>query len=123
MAKTKKAGPSPTPTGLASADRPTARMIPAAPLPAPPTSEPPVPHGPRPIKVRATVLCYYDHARRREGDVFFLARREDFNEKCMELVDARTPERTTGAGAALQQQHDEILAGRTPGMSGDEPHI
>jgi hypothetical protein len=31
-----------------------------------------------------------------------------------------TPERLTTAKQALEQQHDEILAGRTPGPSSDE---
>ena len=117
MARTTKPAPGHTSSGRVP---PVARMIPAAPLPAPPTSAPPLPQGPRPIKVRATAMCYYDHGRRREGDVFFLARRQDFNEKCMELVDAHTPERVTGAAAALKAQHDEIMAGRTPGSSRDD---
>jgi hypothetical protein len=102
----------------------TARSLSPKPPPVPPSSEPPVPSGPRPIKVRATAMCYYDHARRREGDVFFIAQRQDFNERCMEYCDPSTPERVTGAGAALAQQHDEILAGRTPlSSANDEPHI
>ena len=93
----------------------TARMIPAAPLATPPSSVPPTAESTRPIKVRATEMGYYDHGRRRPGDVFYLADQTHFSQKWMELVDASTPERVTGAKQALQREHDEILAGRTPG--------
>lgn len=63
------------------------------------------------IKVRAIRMGYYDHVRRREGDVFVVDS-SAFSAKWMERVDAHTPERVTTAAQALQQQHDEILGGR-----------
>ena len=58
------------------------------------------------IKVRATQLGYYEHKRRREGDVFVLVPRTDrygnvmtaksqFSKKWMELVDPATPEKVS----------------------------
>lgn len=68
-----------------------------------------------PIKVRAKELGYYDHARRREGDVFIIANEQAFSAKWMERVDAATPERMTTANQALRQKHDEILGGSVTG--------
>ena len=72
----------------------------------------------RPIKVRATQMGYYDHARRRVGDVFVIANEQAFSSRWMERVGANEPERTTTATQALRQQHDEIIASRTPGGEG-----
>jgi len=73
-----------------------------------------------PIKVRAIRMGYYDHIRRREGDVFVIANEQAFSDKWMEKVDPRTRERTTSAPQALRQQHDEILGGKvTGGATGD----
>jgi hypothetical protein len=55
------------------------------------------------IKVRATQLGYYEHKRRREGDVFVLVPRTDrfgnvmtaksqFSKKWMEMADPKAPE-------------------------------
>lgn len=43
-----------------------------------------------PIKVQAIELGYYDHKRRREGDVFVIACEEDFSQRWMRKVDPRT---------------------------------
>lgn len=64
-----------------------------------------------PIRVRATQVGYYDHARRREGDVFTVDA-SHFSEKWMERVDHSTPDRLTTAATAIQQNHDEILGTR-----------
>jgi hypothetical protein len=70
---------------------------------------PPVPGG---IKVRATKVCYYDDKRRRVDDVFTIKAESEFSSNYMERVDPRTPERITTGKEVLQQQHDEILAGK-----------
>jgi hypothetical protein len=64
------------------------------------------------IKVRATKVCYYDDKRRRIGDVFTIANETEFSSRYMERVHPRTPERITTGAQVLQQQHDEILAGK-----------
>lgn len=66
----------------------------------------------RPIKVRAIEMGYYDHARRRPGDVFVIANEKAFSKRWMERVDANVPERTTTATEALRKQHDDIISGR-----------
>lgn len=104
----------------AQANPQSAAMRQAPKPPAPLEPEAPTVRGARPIKVRATRMGYYDHARRREGDVFHIATMHDFSANWMELVDPATPERVTTAKQALEQQHDEILAGRTPGASQSE---
>lgn len=63
-----------------------------------------------PRKVMATRDGYYGHARRREGDVFILEG-GDHRGSWMEVVDAGTPPRHTGAQAALDRKHDEITDG------------
>lgn len=65
-----------------------------------------------PLKVRATQLGYYDHVRRRPGDVFVVDASQ-FSAKWMETVDGATPERVTTAAQAIRQQHDEILGTRS----------
>jgi hypothetical protein len=77
--------------------------------PAPPTE---------PIKVRATALLYHNDERKRIGDVFIIAA-EEFTPGCMEIVDARTRERTTSAPQALKQAHDEILGGQVSKREND----
>lgn len=64
------------------------------------------------IKVRATKVCYYDDKRRRVGDVFTIQNEKEFSSRYMEKVHPRTPERITTGAQVLQQQHDEILAGK-----------
>lgn len=76
----------------------------------PPAPPPTVARGG--IKVRATKVCYYDDKRRRISDVFTIANETEFSSKYMERVDPRTPERITTGAQVLQQQHDEILAGK-----------
>jgi len=60
--------------------------------------------GDRSLRVRAKDLLYYNHMRRREGDVFSLLVSTDFNPEYMEFVDGRTPEKVTGAQEALDRQ-------------------
>lgn len=73
----------------------------------------------RPFKVVATRLGYYDHVRRREGDVFIVDAEHFADAELpggwMERVDALTPERTTTAPQALKQEHDRILGGKVTG--------
>jgi hypothetical protein len=60
------------------------------------------------IKVEATKMGYYDHIRRRPGDVFRIAKEEDFSDNWMRRVDERTPERVTTSQQALKAQQEEI---------------
>jgi hypothetical protein len=85
------------------------------------------------IKVQATQTGYYDHIRRRPGDVFLIdgerleadvlgpdgktvTRKKGevaaFSSRWMEKVDASTPESVSTANDAIRQQHDELLASR-----------
>ena len=66
---------------------------------------------PRPFKVRALQVGYYDHSRRRPGDVFVIADEQAFSARWMERVPEQTPERVTGPNAAIRQHHDDILSG------------
>lgn len=68
--------------------------------------------GEVPIKVVATALGYYDHVRRRPGDVFTIAGERLFSERWMERVDPRTPEKHSTAQQAINEKHDEILGGK-----------
>jgi hypothetical protein len=63
------------------------------------------------IKVRATQVGYYDIKRRREGDVFFINGPHEFSKRWMEIADKGEQLRETGAQAALDKRHDEILGG------------
>ncbi len=76
-------------------------------------------------KVRAIDTGYYDHGIRREGDVFLIAKLEDFSEKWMEYVDAATPERISTAQQEIRRKNIETATSRMPGaiMPGvhDEP--
>lgn len=61
------------------------------------------------IKVRARKMGYYEHERRRVGDVFRVERAQ-FNPSWMVAADSSTPiQRTTGK-QELRKKHDEILA-------------
>jgi hypothetical protein len=104
----------------ASTAGPVAPSRHATPPPALLKPEAPIVRGARPIKVRALQMGYYDHARRRVGDVFFIKDELAFSTKWMERVDVSTPERLTTSKQAIEQQHDEILSGRTPGPSSDD---
>lgn len=94
------------------------------------------------IRVRALRTGYYEHIRRREGDVFDLIPREtvrfgtaidpttkrrtktserlmisadqQFSAEWMEEVNPRTPLSTSTANEEIRRQHDEILALRRP---------
>lgn len=106
MAKQKAGTDTPTPP------RPAARPIRAR---RPPAGPPPRGGAPavkdHPIKVRATQTGYYDHARRREGDVFTIANEQAFSPRWMERVPAQTPERITTAAQHIRREHDKILGG------------
>lgn len=67
------------------------------------------------IKVQATRLGYYEHARRRTGDVFVIHSLREFSSKWMVRVAPETPERITTGKQDLQRQHDEINAQRMAG--------
>lgn len=93
----------------------TARPRQAAPLPKPmkPQSPPPVvKDDPIKVRVKEGETGYYDHVRRRAGDVFIIANRRAFSKRWMEEVNPRTPERVSTATSALREQHDAILGGR-----------
>lgn len=68
------------------------------------------------VKVRATRMGYYDHVRRREGDVFIytMGLKETKLPSWVERTDPRTPERITTGVQELRQKHDEILRDRNP---------
>jgi hypothetical protein len=89
------------------------------------------------LKVRATQTGYYDHLRRRPGDVFFIdatpleadvkvgnkvTRKKGeiaaFSDRWMEVVDPKTPESITTANDEIRRQHDELLAARFGGQTG-----
>lgn len=74
--------------------------------------------GPR-VRVRALMIGYYDHARRRPGDVFTIDGTTDkdgnvlaFSDRWMERVSNREPERLTSSRDAMKERHDEILGGK-----------
>lgn len=69
----------------------------------------------RPFKVEATQMGYYDHTRRRTGDVFEISGDSAFSEKWMARVDGRTPTKVTTGNEDLRRQHDEILGARHGG--------
>ena len=83
--------------------------------------------------VRATQLGYYDHARRRPGDVFSMTEIDAYGGRKSEdgkrvsrpcswvvPVDPRTPERISGSQQAINDRHDEILGGRLAGDRSSE---
>lgn len=73
--------------------------------------------APRVIRVRAKRLGYYQHERRREGDVFDFsmehANRDGSLPSWIEPVDRRTPKKTTTPNEALKNQHDEVMRERS----------
>lgn len=87
------------------------------------------------MKVRATKTGYYDHLRRREGDVFELKPidghkvvnnklvkhhftvEEQFSPNWMEKVDRSTPEKVSTAQGALNEVSNGIKSGRAPATS------
>ena len=70
------------------------------------------------VRVKDGFTGYYDHARRREGDVFIIEAK-DFSDRWMEKVAANTPESISTAQDAINQAHDEILASRAPASGVD----
>jgi hypothetical protein len=77
------------------------------------------------IKVRATQLGYYEHKRRREGDVFILIPRTDrygnvmtarsqFSKKWMEIVPSDTPEKVSTMLKVTPSNLQEHLDRNTP---------
>jgi hypothetical protein len=62
------------------------------------------------MKVMALQMGYYDHARRRVGDVFAIQSAQEFSARWMRKVPLDTEERFTGSQAAL----DRELADRAP---------
>lgn len=76
-----------------------------------------------PVKVQATDMGYYDHVRRRPGDVFVIDA-ADFSPKWMVRVEATTPEHVTTAQQALTQQHRDTVAGRAaPPLTGTDRDV
>lgn len=77
-----------------------------------PADRPAAPASPRSdrVRVRAKRMSYYDHKRRRVGDVFDLLDARHFNEKLHERVAARTALRTTTSRQVLAEAHDDVLA-------------
>jgi hypothetical protein len=74
------------------------------------------------IKVRATQMGYFDLKRRREGDVFYIRSASQFSKRWMEIVEGSLPLKQTGAQAALDRKHDEILGGTAARNEEDETH-
>lgn len=75
------------------------------------------------VKVRATRMGYYDHLRRRVGDVFLIPAWM-FSDKWMELADPGERGIVTDSQASLKREHDTILNlkygdGGTPGLTAD----
>ena len=66
-----------------------------------------------PVRVRATRMGYYDHERRREGDVFTCADKDALGE-WMEVVPKDTPGRSTTGKDDLRKKHDEAVALASP---------
>jgi hypothetical protein len=94
---------------LSEAPADVARMIAGPDVPqVAPTNGPPTSLSGEPFKVRATRIGYYDHVRRREGDVFLVDARA-FSGKWMERVHPSTRERITNSPQALRKAHDDIL--------------
>lgn len=76
--------------------------------------------APKPFKVRAIQLGYYDNVRRRVGNVFTIQSEQEFSERWMVRVPEHTPESVSGPNAAIRQAHDDILAGASrPGILTD----
>jgi hypothetical protein len=72
------------------------------------------------LKVRALEMGYYEHVRRRPGDVFTIPAHA-YNARWMARVPPSTPERVTTAQQAIQREHDAILQARTPGREDRAP--
>jgi len=83
------------------------------------------------LRVRATDVGYYDHVRRRIGDVFTLqgviledGGLDSFSPRWMEAVHPETEGQITTGAQDLARKHDEILnatLGRSPQATADNP--
>lgn len=64
------------------------------------------------MKVRATRLGYYNHRRRREGDIFEITDEKAFSNKWMEAVDGK-PEKSKpskkSAPPVTQESSEEVI--------------
>lgn len=69
------------------------------------------------VKVQAKKMGFYDHKRRRKGDVFSLKDPKHFTRKWMLRVDQSIPEKITSGREELKRQHDEILGARMEGRT------
>lgn len=72
----------------------------------------------KPIKVMATRTGYYDHGRRRPGDVF-ICDEKDFSATWMQKVAPGTPERVSTSQDEIDRQHDELLATKAAAAGGE----
>jgi hypothetical protein len=57
-------------------------------------------------------MGYYDHTRRRPGDVFIISAARHFSSRWMRRVDPETPEKVTTPNEAIAREHDAIVAMR-----------
>jgi hypothetical protein len=81
-----------------------------SPTAAPVKATPTIPGKKAPgFKVRAIKMGYYNHERKRVGDVFMLTYAFQFSSKWMVRVDAATPEKITTGQQVLRKEHDETL--------------
>jgi hypothetical protein len=71
------------------------------------------------VKVRATRLGYYDHARRREGDVFVMDEHQVATHSWVERVPSNTPESISTSQDAINLAHDELLAAKAAPPTGE----
>lgn len=101
--------------------QPSAREAGPDPAPLPPAG-PVTPRGR--VKVQATKMGYYDHIRRRPGDVFWIHAPEDFSTLWMQAVDVTLPERITLGTAAIREDHDRLLTQKaTEAALRSSPHV
>jgi hypothetical protein len=65
-----------------------------------------------PVKVQAVAMGYYDHTRRRPGDVFTIRNAKHFSKRWMRRVPDDTPEHVTNSAQALKSEHADIRAAK-----------
>lgn len=85
-------------------DAPATEPGPTGPAPAA------APAKPRLMKVQAIRMIYYQHRRRRPGDVFVIPVNR-FNAKHMREVAADTPKKLTTAKDLAREQHQQVMSG------------
>lgn len=78
------------------------------------TTTEPAPAPAAPMKVQATRLGYYGEQRRRPGDVFPLAKAQDFASTWMVEVPPETPDTSLPPSAALRKIHAALMQDKTP---------